>query len=134
MLLGRTPPPRCSRLGVVCLAYLWRRDQEELLQEMIEAGVKAVIIKVASMGRSRLPCLSHFCVSLHSLLFLHQCCVGLTLDKHLGKTIAEVYPELCELVRVWWTKAANQILCLIQITPLSQPKLLSGRVGSLLEP
>lgn len=55
MLLGRTPPPRCSRLGVVCLAYLWRRDQEELLQEMIEAGVKAVIIKVASMGRSRLP-------------------------------------------------------------------------------
>lgn len=45
---------------MVCLAYLWRRDQEELLQEMIEARVKAVIIKVASMGRSRLPCFVPF--------------------------------------------------------------------------
>lgn len=42
---------RCTRLGLVCLAYLWRREQEELLQEMIMAGVKAIVIKVASMGR-----------------------------------------------------------------------------------
>ena len=42
---------RCTRLGLVCLAYLWRREQEELLQEMITAGVKAIVIKVASMGR-----------------------------------------------------------------------------------
>lgn len=41
---------RCSRLGLVSLAYLWRRNQAELLQEMIESGVKAVLIKVASMG------------------------------------------------------------------------------------
>ena len=41
---------RCTRLGLVCLAYLWRREQEELLQEMIAAGVKAIVIKVASMG------------------------------------------------------------------------------------
>ena len=46
-----SPLLRCSRLGLVCLAYLWRRDQRELLQEMIEAGVKAIVIKVASMGR-----------------------------------------------------------------------------------
>ena len=32
------------------LAYLWQRDQADLLQEMIDAGVKAVLIKVASMG------------------------------------------------------------------------------------
>lgn len=44
-------PLRCSRLGLVCLAYLWRRKQRELLQEMIEAGVQAIVIKVASMGR-----------------------------------------------------------------------------------
>ena len=42
---------RCTRLGLVCLAYLWRREQGELLQEMIKAGVKAIVIKVASMGR-----------------------------------------------------------------------------------
>lgn len=41
---------RCSRLGLTSLAYLWQRDQQELLQEMIAAGVKAIIIKVASLG------------------------------------------------------------------------------------
>ncbi len=41
---------RCSRLGVVSLAYLWQRDQRELLREMIDAGVEAIIIKVAAMG------------------------------------------------------------------------------------
>ena len=40
----------CSRLGLVSLAYLWQRDQADLLQEMINAGVKAILIKVASMG------------------------------------------------------------------------------------
>lgn len=32
------------------LAYLWRRDQKELLQEMIQCGLKAMIIKVAALG------------------------------------------------------------------------------------
>lgn len=41
---------RCCRLGLVSLAYLWQRDQADLLREMIDAGVKAVLIKVASMG------------------------------------------------------------------------------------
>ena len=40
----------CVRLGLVSLAYLWRRDQEELLLEMVEAGVHAILIKVAAMG------------------------------------------------------------------------------------
>ncbi|XP_047099679.1 diphthine--ammonia ligase [Schistocerca piceifrons] len=40
----------CSRLGLVALAYLWRRDQEELLQEMIDCAVEAVVIKVAALG------------------------------------------------------------------------------------
>ena len=41
---------RCSRLGLTPLGYLWRRDQEELLDEMIQCGIKAIIIKVATLG------------------------------------------------------------------------------------
>lgn len=40
----------CQRLGLVSLAYLWRRNQKELLQEMIYCGIDAIIIKVAAMG------------------------------------------------------------------------------------
>lgn len=41
---------RCSRLGLVSLAYLWRRNQTDLLNEMIECGIRAVVIKVAALG------------------------------------------------------------------------------------
>ena len=64
---------RCRRLGLTVLAYLWQREQDELLQEMIDAGLVAVIIKVAG--------------------------IGLT-EKHLGKTLAEMQPTLVKLVRV----------------------------------
>lgn len=40
----------CQRLGVISLTYLWQRDQSELLREMLDAGINAVLIKVASMG------------------------------------------------------------------------------------
>ena len=40
----------CSRLGLTSLAFLWRRNQAELLSEMIESRIKAVLIKVASLG------------------------------------------------------------------------------------
>ncbi len=43
---------RCGRLGLVSLAYLWQRDQEELLKEMIDCGLEAIIIKVAAMGKT----------------------------------------------------------------------------------
>jgi diphthine-ammonia ligase len=36
----------CERLGLVSLAYLWQRPQDELLAEMIEHDVEAIIIKV----------------------------------------------------------------------------------------
>ena len=38
------------RLGLKCLAYLWQRGQDELLQEMIDSHVDAVLIKVAALG------------------------------------------------------------------------------------
>lgn len=41
---------RCRRLGLTMLAYLWHKDQKELMAEMIDKGVNAIVIKVAAMG------------------------------------------------------------------------------------
>jgi diphthine-ammonia ligase len=40
----------CRRLGLVALSFLWQRNQEELLHEMIGAGINAALIKVSSSG------------------------------------------------------------------------------------
>lgn len=69
-----TPLRSCRRLGLTSLAYLWQRDQAELLSEMIDAGLTAVLIKVAG--------------------------IGLT-TKHLGKTLQEMQPTLTKLVCRW---------------------------------
>ncbi|PKC70255.1 hypothetical protein RhiirA1_501897 [Rhizophagus irregularis] len=60
----------CNRLGLTSLAYLWRRDQKELLGEMINAGINAIIIKVAAIGLK---------------------------PTHLGKSIEQLNPYLCDL-------------------------------------
>ncbi|KAF7721509.1 hypothetical protein EC973_004535 [Apophysomyces ossiformis] len=60
----------CKRLGLTPLAYLWEREQKELLHEMATAGVNAVLIKVAAMGLK---------------------------PAHLGKSIEEMYPTLCAM-------------------------------------
>ncbi|GBC04523.1 hypothetical protein RclHR1_05710006 [Rhizophagus clarus] len=60
----------CNRLGLTSLAYLWRRNQKELLDEMISAGINAIIIKVAAIGLN---------------------------PTHLGKSIEQLYSYLCEL-------------------------------------
>ncbi len=61
----------CDRLGMASLAYLWERNQPDLLQEMIDSGIHAILIKVA--------------------------CLGLKPDKHLGKTLTEMKPYLIKL-------------------------------------
>ncbi|XP_067011966.1 uncharacterized protein [Anabrus simplex] len=61
----------CSRLGLIALAYLWRRDQEDLLQEMIDCKVNAIVIKVAALGLSP--------------------------SKHLGITLAELQPHIVKM-------------------------------------
>ncbi|KAM4690076.1 diphthine--ammonia ligase [Rhinophrynus dorsalis] len=61
----------CQRLGLQPLAFLWRRQQEELLDEMISRGLQAILIKVAAFG--------------------------LDPDKHLGKTLEEMRPHLKQL-------------------------------------
>lgn len=58
----------CMRLNLVPLAYLWRRDQTELLQEMIDCQVHSILIKVASLG--------------------------LVPDRHLGKSLRDLQPHL----------------------------------------
>ena len=61
----------CDRLGMTSLAYLWERNQPDLLQEMINSEIHAILIKVA--------------------------CLGLKPDKHLGKTLTEMKPYLIKL-------------------------------------
>ncbi|XP_014468532.1 PREDICTED: diphthine--ammonia ligase [Dinoponera quadriceps] len=60
----------CSRLGLISISYLWRRDQEELLMEMIQSSVNAVLIKVAALGLE---------------------------PKHLGKSISEMQTHLVRI-------------------------------------
>ncbi|KAJ3330203.1 ATP binding domain 4 [Blyttiomyces sp. JEL0837] len=62
----------CVRLGLTCLAYLWRRDQSELLQEMIDCQLHAVLIKVASIGLN---------------------------STHLGKSLSEMHDTLEDISR-----------------------------------
>ncbi|GMT00425.1 hypothetical protein PENTCL1PPCAC_22599, partial [Pristionchus entomophagus] len=60
----------CARLGLIPMAYLWERDQEELLHEMIENQVEAVLIKVAAVGLN---------------------------EKHLGNTLGQMEQTLLKL-------------------------------------
>lgn len=62
---------RCRRLSLIPLAYLWQRDQRELLSEMIAAGLEAILIKVAGVGLN---------------------------SKHLGKTLDQMHSTLVSLV------------------------------------
>ncbi|KFD63685.1 hypothetical protein M514_06601 [Trichuris suis] len=40
----------CERLDLDMLAYLWQRDQADLLQEMLNAGLHAILVKTSSLG------------------------------------------------------------------------------------
>ena len=59
-------------LNLVPLTYLWQRDQDELLNEMVHGGLHAVLIKCAG--------------------------IGLT-EKDLAKSLAQLQPKLRQLVR-----------------------------------
>lgn len=57
----------CERLNLTMLAYLWEREQDQLLQDMIDNNFRAILIKVA--------------------------CMGLT-KQHVGMSISEMQPHL----------------------------------------
>ncbi|EUT82495.1 hypothetical protein PFAG_03871 [Plasmodium falciparum Santa Lucia] len=40
----------CERLNLDILTYLWDRDEKEILQGMINDGVEAILVKIASYG------------------------------------------------------------------------------------
>ena len=63
----------CSRLGMVSLAFLWMQPQADLLQGMIDAGILAVLVKVAALG--------------------------LEPARHLGQTLQQMQPLLHRLNR-----------------------------------
>ena len=88
---------RCRRLALTPLSYLWQRDQAELLSEMVEAGLVAILIKVAG--------------------------VGLT-TQHLGKTLGQMQPTLQKLVSAggaqhWYVSTENVILTRTRSTDLT---------------
>lgn len=60
-----------ANLKLLPLTYLWQRNQSELLGEMCDAGVEAILIKVAGIGLS---------------------------ERHLGKSLAQLQPHLESLV------------------------------------
>jgi len=71
----------CTRLGLVSIAPLWERHQDEALQEMIDLEIDAVLVKVAAYG----------------------------LDKrHLGKSIAELQPYLRSLATKYGINVAGE--------------------------
>ncbi|XP_054256500.1 diphthine--ammonia ligase isoform X3 [Indicator indicator] len=72
----------CRRLNLQPLAYLWRRNQEILLKEMISSNIQAIIIKVAAFG--------------------------LDPDKHLGKTLNEMEPYLLKLSEKYGVHACGE--------------------------
>ncbi|KAG9015493.1 hypothetical protein FRB94_000098 [Tulasnella sp. JGI-2019a] len=87
----------CSRLGLTSLSYLWQRDQGELLDEMLDAELDAVIIKVAGIGLTpqhlgrHLSEMRSTLIKLNGLYGAHICGEGgeyetLTLDCSLFKS------------------------------------------------
>ncbi|KAK0230964.1 hypothetical protein IW262DRAFT_1453888 [Armillaria fumosa] len=60
----------CRRLSLFVLCYLWQRPQDELLSEMIDAKMNAVLVKVAGIGLTK---------------------------EHLGKSLGEMKPLLFKL-------------------------------------
>lgn len=62
----------CSRLGLTSLAFLWQRNQFELMQEMVGSSMDARLIKVAAIGLN---------------------------ESHLGKSLKEMFTTLINLDR-----------------------------------
>lgn len=72
----------CQRLGLTSLAYLWERSQSELLDEIIDGGVDARIIKTAAYGLGKrhlgqsLANIRSELIKMNSMFGLHLCGEG----------------------------------------------------------
>lgn len=72
----------CGRLGLTSLAYLWHQPQAPLLRRMIDAGLEAILVKVAA--------------------------IGLEPEKHLGKSLAQMEPHLHRLARTFGSNVCGE--------------------------
>ena len=105
----------CSRLGLTSLAYLWSCDQMELLHEMINCDMHAVLVKTACIGERMLTYFMHKLVLsdqtcplsvlsdiswIKVQCLIPYCCLfaGLDPSKHLNKSLKELEPHLKSLV------------------------------------
>lgn len=61
----------CERLGLTVLSYLWQKDRQKLLTDLIDDGIDAILVKVAG--------------------------AGLDPYKHLGKSLRSLHPTLISL-------------------------------------
>lgn len=80
-------PRSCARLNLIPIAFLWERNQEELLSEMVSAGMGSVLVKVAGAGYISAP--DERMLTGSSLV-----------EEHLGKSLAEMQSTLLRLVRL----------------------------------
>ncbi|KAK9469594.1 hypothetical protein V1512DRAFT_13141 [Lipomyces arxii] len=100
----------CSRLGLVSLSYLWNRNEDALFNEMIDAGVHAILIKVAGEGLS---------------------------TKHLGLTLQQIRPTLVrahELYDAHICGEGGEYETLVLDSPIFIKKLVVDRQAIVAEP
>lgn len=71
----------CKRLNISMLAYLWRQDQDSLLQQMIDNNFDAILIKVACIGLGR---------------------------KHVGASLKDMQQELRDLKQKYGTNICGE--------------------------
>ncbi|PVU86286.1 hypothetical protein BB561_006754 [Smittium simulii] len=62
----------CERLGLEVLACLWQKDQQELLDEMIDSKLEAVLIKVAGIGLGKVDLLKNLKQMREKLMTLNK--------------------------------------------------------------
>ena len=65
----------CHRLNLVSLAYLWRREQRELLGDMVNSGIDAILIKTATIGLNKID-IGKSIIQLHSKLIKSESLYG----------------------------------------------------------
>ena len=62
----------CERLGMKSLAYLWNREQKELLSDMINNQMNSVLIKVCAMGLDKIDLMKSISEMKEKLFKLEQ--------------------------------------------------------------
>ncbi|TBU07335.1 diphthine--ammonia ligase [Hamiltosporidium magnivora] len=110
----------CQRLDLISLSPLWNLDQKNLLNEMIENGMKAVIVKVATPALKK-ECINMEISGIQNVLSENQCGEGgeyetIVIDCPIFKKkiiikdySVEVHPEEIEKRQITFYMKINKI-------------------------